>query len=92
MGTPEEIAETPESYTGEWLRHVLGLRGKATVNGQTEAALRGVKANGADAPPPAKLSPAARSTATKATNGRAAKNGTTNGTPAKATPRSRART
>jgi excinuclease ABC subunit A len=31
MGTPEEIAETPESYTGEWLRHVLGLRGKATV-------------------------------------------------------------
>jgi excinuclease ABC subunit A len=95
MGTPEEIAETPESYTGEWLRHVLGLRGKATVNGQTEAALRGAKANGADAPPPAGLTAAARTTATKATNGRAA-NGTATKSAtksaAKAAPRSRART
>ena len=32
VGTPEEVAETPESYTGEWLRHVLGLKGKATAH------------------------------------------------------------
>ena len=30
-GTPEEVAETPESYTGELLRHVLGLKGTATA-------------------------------------------------------------
>ena len=29
VGTPEELAETPESYTGEWLRRPLGLDGTA---------------------------------------------------------------
>jgi excinuclease ABC subunit A len=96
MGTPEEIAETPESFTGEWLRHVLGLRGKATSGSEpTEAAQRGIKANGADAPAPARLTAAARGSATKTTNGRAA-NGTATKSATKAAtkaaPRSRART
>lgn len=51
IGTPEEIAETPESYTGEWLRHVLGLSGKATATEPTPAAVRGGKANGVPLPP-----------------------------------------
>ena len=47
VGTPEELAETPESYTGEWLRHVLGLRGKASGgSGKTLAIGRASKANG----------------------------------------------
>ena len=29
IGTPEELAETGDSYTGEWLRHVLGRTGTA---------------------------------------------------------------
>src|SRR5947209_13834090 len=28
-GTPEEVAEVPDSFTGEFLRPVLGLRGRA---------------------------------------------------------------
>ncbi len=52
VGTPEELAETPESYTGEWLRHVLGLKG--TAAGGTAAAIaalaRAAKANGATKP------------------------------------------
>jgi excinuclease ABC subunit A len=32
IGTPEELAETPESYTGEWLRHILGLKGNGHVD------------------------------------------------------------
>ena len=28
-GTPEELAEVPESHTGQFLRHVLGLDGRA---------------------------------------------------------------
>ena len=50
IGTPEEVAETPESYTGEWLRHVLGLKGKATGTAPTVAAVRAAKANGAAKP------------------------------------------
>ena len=47
VGTPEEVADTPESYTGEWLRHVLGLRGKATGGaGAAKALARAAKANG----------------------------------------------
>jgi excinuclease ABC subunit A len=49
VGTPEELAETAESYTGEWLRHVLGLRGKATGAGSV-AVTRAGKANGVAAP------------------------------------------
>jgi excinuclease ABC subunit A len=45
VGTPEEIAETPESYTGQWLRHVLKLDGAAT--GAAKAVTRAAKANGA---------------------------------------------
>jgi excinuclease ABC subunit A len=43
-GTPEEVAEVPESYTGEFLRSVLGLSGKAT--GGAEAVTRAAVANG----------------------------------------------
>ncbi|HLT10553.1 MAG TPA: excinuclease ABC subunit UvrA [Micromonosporaceae bacterium] len=47
MGTPEEVAETPQSYTGEWLRHVLGLRGKAADGPiAKKVAARAAKANG----------------------------------------------
>jgi excinuclease ABC subunit A len=47
IGTPEELAETAESYTGEWLRHVLGLRGTAAPDApDAKAALaRAAKAN-----------------------------------------------
>ncbi|HEX7744177.1 MAG TPA: excinuclease ABC subunit UvrA [Micromonosporaceae bacterium] len=44
-GTPEEIAETGESHTGQFLRPVLGLSGEA--KGATAAATRAAKANGA---------------------------------------------
>ncbi|GAA1791582.1 excinuclease ABC subunit UvrA [Luedemannella flava] len=47
VGTPEEIAETPESYTGQWLRHVLKLDGAPA--GATKAVSRAAKANGAPA-------------------------------------------
>jgi excinuclease ABC subunit A len=43
-GTPEEIAETPESHTGQFLRPVLGLRGDA--KGAAAAVTRAAKANG----------------------------------------------
>ena len=33
IGTPEELADTPESSTGEWLRHTLGLSGTAKPGG-----------------------------------------------------------
>src|SRR5262249_29372344 len=55
VGTPEELAETPESYTGEWLRHVLGLRGTAaggsaaaaaTLAGAAKAKAGALKPNG----------------------------------------------
>jgi excinuclease ABC subunit A len=47
VGTPEELADTPESYTGEWLRHVLGLKGRATGGaGAARALARAAKANG----------------------------------------------
>ncbi|GAA1760386.1 excinuclease ABC subunit UvrA [Luedemannella helvata] len=47
VGTPEEIAEIPESYTGQWLRHVLKLDGEPS--GATKATSRAAKANGAAA-------------------------------------------
>jgi excinuclease ABC subunit A len=95
IGTPEEIADTPESATGEWLRHVLGLSGTAKPGGAGAALAleRAAKANvGArvepvsPAVPPA---PAARSAA-KATSGRAAAgtaraNGGTTGAAARTT-------
>jgi excinuclease ABC subunit A len=43
-GTPEEIAETPQSHTGQFLRPVLGLQGAA--KGAAAAVSRAAKANG----------------------------------------------
>ena len=44
-GTPEELAEVPESHTGQFLRPLLGLSGKPA--GSTKAVARAAKANGA---------------------------------------------
>ncbi|MCY1138791.1 excinuclease ABC subunit UvrA [Actinoplanes sp. Pm04-4] len=44
-GTPEELAEVPESHTGQFLRHMLGLKG--TGKGSAAATARAAKANGA---------------------------------------------
>ncbi|SNT62434.1 excinuclease ABC subunit A [Asanoa hainanensis] len=43
-GTPEEIAEVPESATGQFLRHTLELTGPA--KGSEKATARAAKANG----------------------------------------------
>ncbi|ASW55946.1 excinuclease ABC subunit UvrA [Plantactinospora sp. KBS50] len=43
-GTPEEVAEVPESHTGQYLRHILGLTGAPA--GAPEATARAAKANG----------------------------------------------
>jgi excinuclease ABC subunit A len=46
-GTPEEVADVPESYTGQFLRHGLGLDGAAPSGGKPPAATtRAAKANG----------------------------------------------
>jgi excinuclease ABC subunit A len=67
VGTPEELAETPESYTGEWLRHVLGLTGRAAGGARpTPAADRASKANGNGARKAAAPRPAKRARATAA--------------------------
>ncbi|SCL69688.1 excinuclease ABC subunit A [Micromonospora citrea] len=44
-GTPEEVAEVPESHTGQFLRQVLKLDGEA--KGAKAATTRAAKANGA---------------------------------------------
>jgi excinuclease ABC subunit A len=44
-GTPEEVAEVPESHTGQFLRQVLKLDGEA--KGAAGATSRAAKANGA---------------------------------------------
>jgi excinuclease ABC subunit A len=44
VGTPEELAETSQSYTGQFLRPVLGLDGVAS--GSDVAVNRAAKANG----------------------------------------------
>jgi excinuclease ABC subunit A len=49
VGTPEELAETPDSYTGQWLRRVLGLTGDAD-HGATKATSRAATANGTGKP------------------------------------------
>src|SRR5690606_33839464 len=46
IGTPEELAETAESYTGRFLRHMLGMQGEATGE-FTVARERAARANGA---------------------------------------------
>src|SRR5690606_29005963 len=45
IGTPEELAETAESYTGRFLRHMLGMQGEATGE-FTVARERAARANG----------------------------------------------
>ncbi|MEV6377629.1 excinuclease ABC subunit UvrA [Micromonospora musae] len=46
-GTPEEVAEVPESHTGQFLRQVLKLDGEA--KGAAAATSRAAKANGSKA-------------------------------------------
>jgi excinuclease ABC subunit A len=58
-GTPEELAEVPESHTGSFLRRVLGLKGAPA--GGTKAVARAAKANGTGKTPAAKAAPRARS-------------------------------
>jgi excinuclease ABC subunit A len=48
-GTPEELAEVPDSHTGQFLRPTLGLKGRPS--GGTAALARAAKANGAKAAP-----------------------------------------
>jgi excinuclease ABC subunit A len=87
-GTPEEIAEVPDSATGQFLRGALGLDGQP--RGAAKATSRAAKANGSKAAPakaaPAKAAPA-KATAAKATPAKAtaAKAGTANSTATKAT-------
>ncbi|MEU4438800.1 excinuclease ABC subunit UvrA [Micromonospora chalcea] len=57
-GTPEEVAEVPESHTGQFLRPILKLDGKA--KGAKAATSRAAKANGnGGAKPRARKVPAA---------------------------------
>jgi excinuclease ABC subunit A len=75
IGTPEELAETPESYTGEWLRHILGLKGTAAGgSAAAQAALaRAEKANsgGAKTNGVTKTTAATKATTARAGGGRA---------------------
>jgi excinuclease ABC subunit A len=52
VGTPEELAEVPESFTGDFLRGPLGLTGTAT--GGPAAIARADRANGNGGAKPAK--------------------------------------
>jgi excinuclease ABC subunit A len=88
-GTPEEIAEVPESHTGAYLRHALELTGEAS--GNSDAVARAAKANGSKvangtAAAAAKATGAVAGTAA-AVNGRSAAKATAAraGTAAKAT-------
>jgi excinuclease ABC subunit A len=47
VGTPEELADTPASYTGQFLCQTLGLKGEPS--GSTVAVDRAAKANGTKA-------------------------------------------
>ena len=91
MGTPEEVAETPESYTGEWLRHVLGLRGDRHRRADVGKAViaRAAKANGSTPPPKSRsngTSGAAKPAPDSARTGNGSRNGTSTRA-TKATPR-----
>ncbi|MGE5829707.1 MAG: excinuclease ABC subunit UvrA [Micromonosporaceae bacterium] len=48
-GTPEELAENPDSYTGQWLRRTLGLAGEAQPNGPANGGRAGGSRGGARA-------------------------------------------
>ena len=45
-GAPEEIAEVPHSYTGQFLRQVLKLDDRAAGGGQAAARARAANGNG----------------------------------------------
>jgi excinuclease ABC subunit A len=62
-GTPEELAEVPESHTGQFLRHMLGLKGDGS--GARAAVARAAKANG-EKPAAAKAAAKPRATRSKA--------------------------
>ncbi|GAA2865700.1 UvrABC system protein A [Actinoplanes cyaneus] len=62
-GTPEELAEVPESHTGQFLRHMLGLKGDGS--GAPAAVTRAAKANG-EKPAAAKAAAKPRATRSKA--------------------------
>ncbi|MGC4896030.1 excinuclease ABC subunit UvrA [Micromonospora sp. DT31] len=55
-GTPEEVAEVPESHTGQFLRSTLKLDGQA--KGAKAATTRAAKANGSPVKPRARKVPA----------------------------------
>ncbi|HEY7226420.1 MAG TPA: excinuclease ABC subunit UvrA [Micromonosporaceae bacterium] len=78
IGTPEELAATPESYTGQWLRRVLGLPGSSPASTGTVATQRAQDANTAARPAAAKASGnGAAKTATPRTGAAARANGAT---------------
>jgi excinuclease ABC subunit A len=82
VGSPEELAELPESHTGQFLRHTLGLAGEPA--GAAEALARAERANGtATKAAPTKTTPA-KSTSTKTAASRAAVTKATAKAPAKA--------
>ncbi|MFI1987945.1 excinuclease ABC subunit UvrA [Actinoplanes sp. NPDC020271] len=64
-GTPEELAEVPESHTGQFLRHMLGLAGDAA--GSPAAVARAAKANGEKTTPAKAAKPRATRAKAKAT-------------------------
>jgi excinuclease ABC subunit A len=79
VGTPEELAETATSYTGQFLRQVLGLTGDAS-GGSGAAVARAAKANGAGkADGAAKAGKSGGAGKAGKATGAAAKAGTANG-------------
>jgi excinuclease ABC subunit A len=84
-GTPEEVAEVPESYTGQFLRPVLKLTGEAA--GSKPATARAAKANGA----PTGSGAATGKTPAGTTNGTTANGKTTVAAAKPRAPRSRAK-
>ncbi|GIF72673.1 UvrABC system protein A [Asanoa siamensis] len=69
-GTPEEVAEVPESATGQFLRHTLSLTGPA--QGSEKAVARAAKANGGSNGKATSNGKAASNGRAAATNGAAA--------------------
>jgi excinuclease ABC subunit A len=79
-GTPEEVADVPESHTGQYLRLVLGLDGAA--KGAADATSRAAKANGSGAKTSGSGAAKASGSGAKA-NGGAVKSRSTRRAPAK---------
>jgi excinuclease ABC subunit A len=80
VGTPEELAETPSSFTGQFLRPVLGLTGPARGSARpTVAVTRAERANGT-----ANASPGGKAGAGRAASPRATKRASGTGTRSRA--------